>query len=114
MVGPAAPVKTWNQDREMCLPESSDSINQSALEVDMINAAVIHHEGRRIYATLDCLLQQGVQKLDCKIDTGSDGNLLPLREFHHLFPHVTPAQLKATRQDVPLMAYAGGEIRHPE
>ena len=47
-------------------------------------------------AKLETYAGENKLTVPCKIDTGSDGNIMPLYIFKKLFPRVTEAELKKT------------------
>ena len=102
-------------------PDNSLAATFEKLTFDVINGGVNTcsnnmHTGTRsqAVATIKVEPYAGViTNLRGKVDTGADGNILPLRTFRKMFPHYISAEgrpLKTTPSSASLTDYNGHEI----
>ena len=75
---------------------------------------VIHVETakKQLHAKLQARSYNVKHKISYKIDTGANGNLLPIRVYQQFFPYVTQYQLEQSKKSQTcLEAYNGSEIK---
>ena len=100
------------------LQVESDDENEN-FSFDVINANNrSYSDGRDIIVNVDTLIPgyNQVSKMKCKVDTGAQGNVLPMRTFKNMFPSlISPkgpvhGNILQKRPHVQLNAYNGTEI----
>ena len=74
----------------------SQEYSKGRIETVSINS--VHMNKNQSVLTAKLKMHAGSNKVtvSCKIDTGSDGNIMPWYIFRKLFPQVTEAKLKKT------------------
>ena len=72
-------------------------INRNSININSNHSAII--------ANLKASSNKATTALPYKVDTGSDGNIIPLNIFTKLFPSTTADQLVATKDATKLRAY---------
>lgn len=106
-------VHEMSKEDQQGLPETFDQMSFDSVTIDNINKPV---SGQRTeaYATVRIKHKKKQANLRGKVDTGAQGNVLPIRTFRQMFPdrldtNGLPVNLKST--DIKLTAYNGTEIR---
>ncbi len=79
-------------------------VQPAEIRVDSLNS------GREIFAKLELATKHRKIGTKLKLDTGSEGNLLPIDVYHHLVPNATVESL--TPSNTVLHAYNDGRICH--
>ena len=93
-----------------------ENLNFDTIEIYNVNGSPVHAM-REATATLDIEVGHRPATLKVKIDTGADGNILPLRIFKRMYPHSVDSKgiplLGSTNpSNVKVTAYNGSPILH--
>ena len=76
--------------------------------IDLVNINSIHFNKNCSVITAKLKTSAGINNVreSYKVDTGSDGNIMPLHIYKKLFPRITSEQLEATKnKSVQLKTY---------
>ena len=95
--------------REITDEQKNDTLDNLADQVQSMFYHDIHVnvENTHMHTRLDCEMKQGLKSNEVfKIDTGDDGNLIPMTMFIKLFPNISHETLgKTINRGITLLAY---------
>lgn len=112
---PTRKVHTVEEDAAESLAQDFDNIAFSTVSVHYVNPKNPTKERTEAFARLQFKHNGRNANLRGKIDTGAQGNILPLRTYRNMFPELINANglpKNTERCDDTLTAYNGSNIRH--
>ena len=110
--------------QKVCLSKKSRVVHEVEVEVMLepqegdietvsINSIYLNSDRSLITAHLKMQVGKTVTEIPYKIDTGSEGNIMPLYTYKKLFKDVLEEQLKGSiKSNIKLKAYNGTHITH--
>ena len=79
---------------------ANDSAEESSIDLGNIDLIHFNKNHMVIIAGLKTSVNQNSVKVPYKVDTGSDGTIVPLHIYKSVFPRITNEQLVATKMIV--------------
>ena len=97
--------------RVVCRSRRANTVNEAEQEVvqdsaeknssDSVNINSIHFNKNHSIITAKLKMSAGINNIIApyKVDTGNDGNIMPLQIYKKLFPRITSGKLAATKNE---------------